>query len=1302
MDRAAQSQAVVRAAFIAAECLEKRLLLSAVGKHALDLVGNSPAIFVENRGQWVDQSVRYALQTSRANVLMTDHGPIFQVFQAGKTGIGRQFFALFDQANVVQPQGLDRSGANFNFYLGDPARWRTGVRGYRKILYDELYDGIDLYTWGRRNSLKYEFHVAPQADWRQIQISYSGIEGLSIDSKGRLHVSTQFGELIDDAPVVWQVVDGKRVRIKASFKLIDNDTYTFQLSGSYDPARQLVIDPDLEWSAFLGGSGDDRAQAVALDPNGNIYVAGVTASANFPSANGFDTTLGSTTDAFITKIDVNGNLLWSSYLGGSSADSASGIAVDASAAAYITGSTSSTNFPTSGGFDLGLGGATDAFVAKVTSTGTLSWSSYLGGSSNDSASAIAVDSVGNVYVTGSTSSSDFPLSDAYDSTLSGTSDGFVTRISTTPDIVWSTYLGGNLTDSCAGIAVRASHLRVIGSTTSTSGLATAGAYDESYNTDCDAFVGALNTSGQVQWITYLGGDNADNGAAVDVDSSGNTTAAGDTNSTDFPTLNAYDNSLAASSTDAFVTRFDVNGQPAFSTYLGGTGNDAAYALVMSGGDTFVVGSTASTDFPISDAFDSTYNLNTDAFVASFNNTGQLDWSSYLGGGSSDTALGVDIDSIGNVVVVGHTSSNDFPAFDSFDTTYAAGTDAFVAHIDTSTTGLEPAQPTNLTAVAVSMSRIDLRWTDNSDNELGFEIYRRLGSGGDYSLIGTVGVNITRYSDEGLQPDTQYVYRVRAFNVVGQSPYSNPAKATTRTANLLAPSDLTATAYSSKRIDLSWKDNSNNESAFEIWRQQTSVGIWELIDTVGRNVTIYRDQTGLSPDTEYAYQVRAINAYRNSDYAGPVTATTKPADYLVPPSGLGVAKVSDSSNRLRWQDNSDNETGFSIERAEIGGSYAQIATTTANEASYTDVTVVPGTVYLYRVRAFNATSFSDYSNVATSDLARALAAPTRFEAQAYSPSRITLTWKDNAIIETAYVIERRIGSSDDWAVVKQVNADTTRYTDKNLLPNTVYSYRIRATDGTNFSNYSRTVSERTLPTFVSFPRTPSAVKAKALSTSSIRLSWRDNAANNTSYSIERAASSDGPFVTIDTVGGDATSYTDTGLSAGTTYYYRVRARIGSVRGEPSSIVSATTLAAPTVSIFASDPVGSESGDPLKFVIRRRGASNDQSLTVYYVLSGTARPGRDYQDLTGKATILAGRSSVSVVVKPLDDHSVEDDETVTLRLVGRSTYRISPGTFSATGQIQDNDPGVAAVGSPRTGNSAREELLRRLFPEDGLPD
>ncbi len=449
----------------------------------------------------------------------------------------------------------------------------------------------------------------------------------------------------------------------------------------------------LAWSSYLGGlgSGYDVAYAIAVDASGNAYVTGETSSSNFPTSGGFTTTYRGSTDAFVTKVNAAGSsLAWSSYLGGTSGDYGRGIAVDSSGNAYVTGNTSSSDFTLSSSFDSTFSGGQEAFVTKVNSSGTLGWSSFAGGASSETGRAIAVDSSGNVYITGDTSSSDFFGSSGYDTTYNGSTDAFVTKISTTPSVTWSTYLGGVSSDYGYGIAVDSSPNVYVTGYTNSNDFPMLSPFDSTFVGGQEAFVTKVNSSGTtLGWSSYLGGSSSDQGYAIKVDSSGNAYVTGSTSSSDFSVPSGFDTSFGSGS-NAFVTKVNSAGSSlAWSSYLGGTtsgGDDQGYTMAIdSSGNVYLGGYTYSTDFPPAGGFDATFGGGmaiADAFVTKVTAAGSLVWSSYLGGTGTDIAYGIAVDSSGNVYVAGSTSSSDFTTTASaYDTVYNGGGDAFVTKVN---------------------------------------------------------------------------------------------------------------------------------------------------------------------------------------------------------------------------------------------------------------------------------------------------------------------------------------------------------------------------------------------------------------------------------------------------------------------------------------------------------------------------------------------------------------------------------------------------------------------------------------------
>ena len=476
----------------------------------------------------------------------------------------------------------------------------------------------------------------------------------------------------------------------------------------------------------------------------------------------------------------------------------------------------------------------------------------------------------------------------------------------------------------------------------------------------------------------------------------------------------------------------------------------------------------------------------------------------------------------------------------------------------------PNPPTNLSAVAVSSSQINLSWTDASNNESGFEVFRSTDNT-NFSKIADVGANATTYANTGLNASTRYYYYVGSQR--GGTPSrtkSNTADATTQSGLPNAPARLVANATSSSQINLSWADLSDNETGFEIERSTDSRNYSKIAD-VGAGTTTYSN-TGLISNTQYCYRVRAKNGAGNSGYTDPACATTQapPVTIPRPPSGLTATATSSSQINLAWTDNSSDETGFEIERSTDGTNFAKIADVGANTATYANTGLNASTRYWYRVRAVNIAGASSYTNVADATTQAPPVTiprpPSSLTATATSSSQINLAWTDNASDETGFEVERSTDGTN-FAKIADVGANTATYSNTGLNASTRYWYRVRAKNSAGASSYTNVADATTQAPPVTIPRPPSGLTATASSSSQINLAWTDNASDETGFEIE--SSTDGTnFAKIVDVGANTTSYSNTGLSASTRYWYRVWAKNSAGASSYTNVADATTsLAVP---------------------------------------------------------------------------------------------------------------------------------------------
>jgi hypothetical protein len=372
--------------------------------------------------------------------------------------------------------------------------------------------------------------------------------------------------------------------------------------GSYDAfvAELSANGQSLIYSTYLGGSGEDIGNAIAVDATGAAYVTGHAASTNFPTKNALQPNLAGTEDAFVTKLAPGGgSLVYSTYLGGSDRGLGASIAVDSQGEAYVVGQTRSTDFPTKNAFQPNSGGGFDAFVAKLSADGrSLVFSTYLGGSGDDGAAGIALDRVGNAYVAGGTASTNFPTKNALHAALAGIYNAFVTELSPAGAPVYSTYFGGSDSDEASSIAVDPTGEVYVGGYTTSPNFPTQAAISPMLGGTSDGFVFSLAPGGQsLVYSTYLGGSGSDAVEGIAVDHAGRAYVVGGTESTDFPTKNPI-SAVNAGGADAFLAVIHLPGYLSFSTYLGGKGDDFGRGVAVDGtGAAYVVGSTASPDFP---------------------------------------------------------------------------------------------------------------------------------------------------------------------------------------------------------------------------------------------------------------------------------------------------------------------------------------------------------------------------------------------------------------------------------------------------------------------------------------------------------------------------------------------------------------------------------------------------------------------------------------------------------------------------------------------------------------------------------
>jgi hypothetical protein len=750
--------------------------------------GKLPLAFEANAGQ-TDARVKFLSRGSGYTLFLTGNEAVLTVSKAA--GVGRSFgsasAALKSGATSLAGQhkpaespqatmhsvlrmklvgaklnvavtGASELPGKSNYFIGnDPKKWRTNVPNYAKVKYPDMYPGIDLVYYGNRGGqLEYDFVVAPGADPSAIRLNVAatGIRPakgerrapLRIASDGDLVVRMDSGEIRFHKPVVYQnpsdgfqrsTGNGRRALREGRFVLAASNQVSFAL-GPYDHSKPLIIDPVLSYSTYLGGStGYTLGNAIAVDASGNAYIAGLTNCTDFPTTpNAFQTTFGDGGDAFITKLAPSGStLVYSTYLDGSGGAEAYGIAVDASGAAYVTGETSSSDFPTLNPVQAALasGALLNAFITKLDpSGGALVYSTYYGGSGTNTAYALAVDASGDAYVAGRTLTG-FPTVNALQSTYGGNGDAFVVKLNPAGTAVtYATYLGGSESDYATSIAVDSGGNAYIAGQTVSTDFPTQTPFQPANGTlTGTAFAAKLNASGSaLVYSTYLGGSTSEIANAIAVDGSGDAFVGGETGSTNFPThnpLQATNAAAAGGGSNGFIAEFNPAGSAlVYSTYLGGSTTDEITGVALdSAGDTYVGGITSSADFPTVNPLPvSDGGLLANSIIAEISVGGSaLLFSTHFGSNSigqtsmttgANAIEAIAVDASGSVYVTGATNAATFPTLNAFQATYQGSeNNAFVAKISqpfgASPTVTISAAPTTITVGQSTM----LTWTSTN-------------------------------------------------------------------------------------------------------------------------------------------------------------------------------------------------------------------------------------------------------------------------------------------------------------------------------------------------------------------------------------------------------------------------------------------------------------------------------------------------------------------------------------------------------------------------------------------------------------
>jgi len=653
---------------------------------------NQKLYFIENKGQW-PEDVLFLTKLGDLDVWITKYGINYTItkmkfpndfnerFLISKEYdkihnilentviVGHRVLLKFIDINQnIIPQGVNKLSYYHNYFIGnDTSKHKTNVALYNEIIIKNIYEGIDIRYYFDRGHLRYDFIVHPGSNPSKIKFKLSG-QFESYLKENSVCFTTRFGEIKMQELLAYQ----NNNRININF-IQQDGMWSFNI-GKYDKSKTLIIDPVI-YSTFLGGSYMEMSMGIKTDLSGNCIVTGITKSTDYDTIPGvFQSYLAGKEDVFVTKINSNGTgLIYSTYIGGSNYDFVWDIDVDKFGNAYIVGRTQSHNYPTTNGvLKPVITFPTDpleGFVTKINASGTsLIYSTYLGGAFEDEATGIAVNNNGEAYVTGYTGSHDFSVvSGAYQNFNQGCTDVFICKINNIgSNLIYSTLLGGSGCDYGKDIAIdNNGNAFITGSTDSQNFDITSLAFQNSNNGGIDIFVTKINSSGSgLIYSTYLGGSNNEYPSSICIDKFGNAIITGYTMSNDFDiTSNSLQTSYAGGFTDGFVTKLNSNGTNlVYSSYLGGNDFEILSGLSMDFvGNVYVVGHTYSTNFIVtSNAFQPIFNGVCDGFITKINQSGSSAvFSTFWGGSYGDSIDGIVSDSLGNIYVVGTTTSNDF-------------------------------------------------------------------------------------------------------------------------------------------------------------------------------------------------------------------------------------------------------------------------------------------------------------------------------------------------------------------------------------------------------------------------------------------------------------------------------------------------------------------------------------------------------------------------------------------------------------------------------------------------------------------
>jgi fibronectin type 3 domain-containing protein len=1130
--------------------------------------------FIENGGQLSrDDILYYTLGPFRVG--FTERSVVFAITDPRE---GMYSYEMeFSDARDVEPEGIDPEETYYNYMVGEKDRWASGLPCYRKIVYEDLWPGIDLVYYFDENSLKYDLIVEPHADPSDIEFNLIGIDEAFIDKEGDLNLRTPFGTVSDSELVSYQEDD----EITTDF-VLEEDHLRFRIEG-YDRTSPLVIDPLVQYCTYLGGTSSENNNIIdSMLYNGDILISGITYSSNFPVTSGVIDRTSLNGEGFVTRMKGDlGSLVFSTFLGGENTDAIFGMDMDPSGNIYVSGLTFSKQFPITPGvmnetskidmIETPWGYeelAPDSFVSKMSSDGTnLVYSTYIAGNHTDYNRDLAVDDDGYAYVISSVASGDLPVKNAYQSEKNGYNDFYLIKMNqNASDFEWATYLGGDddewSSEGPTDIKISSSgDVFITGISGSMDFPTTSSAYKQS--TSSRWMTGTLtsfNSDGDLIFSTYVHEDTEVTSLEVTNDS---VFMTGYTSISDFPVTKAtaYDDTLGGWG-DAFVLEMDASGsQVKYGTYLGGDEDEYGYDISFDDeGRIMLTGYTFSEDFPLSEhPLDDSMEGWVDSFVTILNlERDDIHFSSFFGGDQDDLGMRLDVDENGGLFLVGLTGSSDLPVHDeAYDKTFSNG-DIYISRIKIHS--FPPTRPRDLSALRGD-GNVTLSWSppmnDGNETISNYNIYMSQ-LNRTFELVGKADGNATSFIHEDLDNGERYYYYITAENIVGESP---PTITLMRIpATIPTAPEITGYSTGDGSITLEWNDpedlGGDIEITFNVYMGLTPDEM--ELEASGLDDFSYT-QSDLINGEVYHFAISASNGVGE----GPMTThvSLRPLKIPGPPVNLSYER-GHRFVHLSWEPPRENggeeNLEYDILKSTLDSEPETIATTRRLDYNVTDL--MNGIYYLFTVIAHNEKGNGPSTSAVVAIPIGAPTEPRDLKAD-LNDGKAALSWRSPSDFggdeKVKYNIFIQGPDGEDTLVAAGV--DETDYKMSGLVNGLTYTFFVTAVNDLFESSASNTATAICLGP-PSAPRNVEVVGGN----SEVTISWDPPSDDGGDAFLNYRVFSGTSLTDLSEIGETmGLTHTEKDLKNGKTYYIAVRAFNSFSIGDFSETVMVVPLSVPGI-------------------------------------------------------------------------------------------------------------------------------------------